>query len=110
MNWIEVGKKLRALRLEYGYSQMYVAKRVGVAQSNVCNWEYGRYGITVEHLISLAKLYGTDANYILMGTTRKKTKKPKRVPFGALLDGDELLRISYGPGEDVTYEHVTAKS
>jgi transcriptional regulator with XRE-family HTH domain len=107
MNWIEVGKRLRALRLEYGYSQMYVAKRVGVAQSNVCNWEYGRYGITVEHLISLAKLYETDVNYILTG---KKSGRPKRVKTGKLIDGDELLRISYGPGEDVTYEHVTAKS
>ena len=54
----------------------------------------------------IAKFYNTDPGYILIG----EKKKPKRVPFGALIDGDELVRISFGPGEDVVYEHDTAKS
>lgn len=105
-NLIDIGKRLRELRVERGYQQKYVAKKIGVSPSNICNWEQGRYGLTLEHLIMIAKFYNTDPGYILVG----EKKKPKRVPFGALIDGDELVHISFGPGEDVVYEHDTAKS
>lgn len=103
-----IAQRLRELREQHDYTQRFVARVLKVEQGSVCNWEHGRRIPTSEHVLMLAHLYNTDPNYILMGT--KSKKKPKRVPFGALLDGDELLRISYGPGEDVTYEHVTAKS
>lgn len=104
-----IAQRLRELREKHGYSQRFVARVLKVEQGSVCNWEHGRRVPTSAHVLMLAQLYYTDPNYILMGTT-KKSKKPKRVPFGALLDGDELLRISIGPEEDVVYEHVTAKS
>ena len=99
-NLIDIGKRLRELRVERGYQQKYVAKKIGVSPSNICNWEQGRYGLTLEHLIAIAKFYNTDPGYILVG----EKKKPKRVPFGKLIDGDEMVRISLGYDEDVVYD------
>lgn len=95
-----IGKRLTELRNEHGYDQRYVAKKLGVTQGSVCNWECGRRIPRVIHILMLAKLYGTDPNYILVG----EKKKPKRVPFGALIDGNELVHISFGLDEDVTYD------
>ena len=103
---IEMGKRLAELRNEHGYDQKCVAKKLGVTPGTVCNWECGRRTPRVIHILMLAKLYGTDSNYILMG----EKKRPARQPFGALIDGDELVHISFGPGEDVVYEHDTTKS
>ena len=97
---IDIGKRLRELRVERGYQQKYVAKKIGVSPSNICHWEQGRYGLTLEHLIAIAKFYNTDPGYILVG----EKKKPKRVPFGKLIDGDEMVRISLGYDEDVVYD------
>ena len=105
-----IAQRLRELREKHGYSQRFVARVLKVEQGSVCNWEHGRRVPTSAHVLMLAQLYYTDPNYILMGTKRKKaSKKPQRVPFGALLDGDELLRIAWD-GEDIVYEHDTAKS
>lgn len=99
-NLIDIGKRLRELRVERGYQQKYVAKKIGVSPSNICNWEQGRYGLTLEHLIAIAKFYNTDPGYILVG----EKKRPKRVPFGKLIDGDKVVRISLGYDEDVVYD------
>lgn len=93
----KMGKRLTELRNEHGYDQRYVAKKLGVTPGTVCNWECGRRTPRVIHVLMLAKLYGTDPNYILMGTTRK----PFRQPFGKIIDGDELVRISVGPYGDL---------
>lgn len=99
---IDIGKRLRELRVEHGYQQKYVAKKIGVSPSNLCNWEQGRYGLTLEHLVAIAKFYNTDPGYILVGSKRKK--RPARQPFGALIDGNELVHISFGLDEDVVYD------
>lgn len=95
-----IGKRLTELRHEHGYNQMYVAKKLGVTQASVCHWECGIRTPRVIRVLMLAKLYGVDPNYILVG----EKKKPKRVPFGALIDGDELVHISFGLDEDVVYD------
>lgn len=95
---IEVGSRIKELRDEHGDTQVALAEKIGVRQCTVCQWEYGYYLPTIAHILALCKLYNSTPNYILMGEP-----KIERKPFGALIDGDELVRIVYD-GENVVCE------
>lgn len=95
---IEVGSRIRELRTEHGDNQVALAEKIGVSQCTISQWEYGYYLPTIAHILALCKLYNSTPNYILLGEP-----KIERKPFGALIDGDELLHIVYD-GENVVYE------
>ena len=47
---MDVGKRLRLLREQSGYSQNSLAERAGVSQTHLRNVEIGKADITVSHL------------------------------------------------------------
>ena len=47
---MDVGKRLRQLREQYGYTQNSLAERAGVSQTHLRNVEIGKADITVSHL------------------------------------------------------------
>ena len=55
----------REAREAKGMSQKFVALTLGVKPPNVSRWESGVTYPTVENLISLSKLYGVSADYLL---------------------------------------------
>ena len=57
-------KKLKAYRLERGYTQKELASLMGVSQNAIYNWENGKREPKMETLIKLAKVLKTKVLYL----------------------------------------------
>ena len=61
MEYYEV---LKNLRVDRDLTQADIASVLGVAQRTYADYESGNIRVTVETMISLAKFYNVDMNYI----------------------------------------------
>jgi transcriptional regulator with XRE-family HTH domain len=61
----ELGKRLRALRLNQHHSQLAVAADLGVSASAISMWETGRRPLTVDQLWQFAAHFGVCASDLL---------------------------------------------
>ena len=68
--------RIRSLREDNDYSQREIAQLINVGQRTYCEYELGKTRIPVDSLITLAKFYDVDMNYIC-GLTKKKSPFPK---------------------------------
>lgn len=59
------GRYLRAVRESKGYSQEYMADRLGIGQSSYACLESGRTCMTVERLIAMAAILEVDLHAML---------------------------------------------
>ena len=55
---------LKALRVNSGFSQNDVAKRIGVTKKTVGNWEKGITSMDIDKLMKICDLYGCNINDI----------------------------------------------
>ena len=60
-----LGQRICELRTALGWSQVELAKRLGVAKQTVSNWENENIQPSIEMLVRLAKLFGVTADYML---------------------------------------------
>ena len=60
-------KTIRQLRQERGWSQLELAVRIGVSQSNITRWERGTVVPQRGHLLSLARAFGVPVAAIAFG-------------------------------------------
>ena len=60
-----LGQRISELRTALGWSQVDLAKKLGVAKQTVSNWENENIQPSIEMLIRLAKLFGVSADYLL---------------------------------------------
>ena len=60
-----LGTRIQELRGALGWSQVELAKRLGVAKQTVSNWENENIQPSIEMLIRLAKLFGVTTDYLL---------------------------------------------
>ena len=60
-----LGTRIQLLRGSFGWSQVDVAKRLGVAKQTVSNWENENIQPSIEMLIRLAKLFNVTTDYLL---------------------------------------------
>jgi transcriptional regulator with XRE-family HTH domain len=68
-----LGDRLRELRERKGWSQKYVAQKVGLKQSSTySNWEYGLRDPDTETLSKLADLYEETVDYLLGRETKEE--------------------------------------
>lgn len=84
---VNMGKKLKALRLEKNLTQKQVADRIGLAISAVSSYESGVRYPSYEALIKLARIFHVSTDY-LIGVTDKR-----RIDVSDLND-DEIECIS----------------
>lgn len=98
IDFVTIGHRLFNHRIGHGMTRKEVASKLSVTVSAICMWENGYRFPRPENLIALCDLYGVTIDEIVRPRSRRKRK-----PFGALIDGDELLHIVYD-GENVTYE------
>ena len=77
----DLPQKLKALRVQYGYSQKQVAEKIGVSPSIVSGYETGERTPSTEILLSLSYLYNVSTDYLL----GKQTAAPS-----AMLDISKL--------------------
>lgn len=62
---VDIGNKLKALRLEHNLTQKQVAHRIGVAISAVSSYESGTRYPSYDSLIKLAHLFHTSTDHLL---------------------------------------------
>src|SRR5262245_6305701 len=62
---VEVGAKLRDLRLRYTIKQSDLAARLAVQRSTVTRYEQGARGMTVDMLLQIADIFGVPACRLL---------------------------------------------
>ena len=60
-----LGKNLRSLRRQFGYTQKQVADSLGITASSYYGYESGRAVPTLQNFIKLAKLYDVDYKELL---------------------------------------------
>lgn len=60
-----LGQRIGELRSSFGWSQVELAKRLGVAKQTVSNWENENIQPSIEMLVRLAKLFGSTTDYLL---------------------------------------------
>lgn len=65
LNFKEIGKNIRAIRLERHYTQEYIAEKVGVNVSHISNIENNRVKVSLTALVAICKALDTTIDYIL---------------------------------------------
>lgn len=74
----EIGRILRAARLDAGVSQAALAERIGMARENYVRLDAGRVNATVETLLRVASGIGVDLRVVLVKAVRKSAKREVR--------------------------------
>lgn len=69
---VELGKRLRELRKERGWTQAQIAERLGVTASIVSAYENEIRQPSYDALLKLVRLYGVSSDYLL-GISGKRT-------------------------------------
>ena len=58
-------RRMRDLREDSDYTQVYVATKLGISQTMYARYERGANELPIRHLIALCKLYSVSSDYIL---------------------------------------------
>lgn len=66
-NRLDLGKRLKKLRRENGFSQQYVAETLFISQAAYSLIENSQNGIVAEHIVGLSNLYEVTTDFILKG-------------------------------------------
>ena len=68
-------RRMRDLREDSDYTQEYVAYYLKTSQTMYARYERGVNELPIHHLLSLCRLYGVSADYLL-GLSNSKTGRP----------------------------------
>lgn len=60
-----LGQRITELRTALGWSQVELAKRLGVAKQTASNWENENIQPSIEMLVRMAKLFNVTTDYLL---------------------------------------------
>lgn len=60
-----LGMRIQELRGSFGWSQVELAKRLGVVKQTVSNWENENIQPSIEMLVRLARLFHVTTDYLL---------------------------------------------
>jgi transcriptional regulator with XRE-family HTH domain len=72
----EAGHRIRSIRERQGFTQVEIAKALGIPQSNVSAMERGARGLTVHQVVKLAKILKVTADEILSGRNGTRESTP----------------------------------
>ena len=81
-NPAEIGARIRAARVDRGWTQDQLAAAVGVSRSAVAQWETGRAGQITGNLTRIAAVLDTHVVQLMFGNDTESSLRPN--------SGDEL--------------------
>lgn len=101
---MSIGQRIGKLRKDNGYSQEFIAERLGVSRQAVSKWETDASAPDTYNLIALAELLHTSVEYLATGKeaaatpSRESAPRPlnARVIVGSILLGSGLLSLILG--------------
>lgn len=65
-----IADRIRYLRDKAGYTQSYLAKRLGISRSAVNSWEMSLSSPSVANIIEMTHLFNVSADYLLSASDR----------------------------------------
>lgn len=65
----EIGRRVVRLRMERGWSQAELARRLDVDRSRLSRWERGTHMPPIETLCELSELFGVTLDFLISGQT-----------------------------------------
>lgn len=65
INFEEIGKILRASRLQRHYTQEYIANKIGVNVTHISNIENNRVKVSLTTLVAICNVLGLTVDYVL---------------------------------------------
>ena len=68
---IEIGKKIKALRVQQGWTQEVLAIKLGLTRFAVANWELGRRTPPTDCLNRIAEVFNVGVDYLLESRSYK---------------------------------------
>ena len=71
-------KRIKDLREDHDMLQKEIASLLGISQQYYSEYENGNRTITINHLITLSKFYGTSIDYIVGLSYQKNMSKNKK--------------------------------
>jgi len=60
-----LSEKIRNLRLQKGFTQVHIAKRLNITKNSVNSWEMGASSPSLINLARLAQIFGVTTDYLL---------------------------------------------
>jgi transcriptional regulator with XRE-family HTH domain len=60
-----IGKRMRELRERRGWTQSYVAEKLGIKTNTLTNYELENRGLTEDRIVMVADLFGVSVDYLL---------------------------------------------
>lgn len=72
---MSMGSRIRQARENKGYTQEYVAERLGVSRQAVFKWEKDRTKPDTANLVALSELLGITTDHLLRGDKSESVKK-----------------------------------
>lgn len=88
-----LNQRIRELRCGCGWSQVELAKRLGLSKQTVSNWENDNIQPSIEMLVRLSKVFGVSTDYLL-GLERTPRLNVEGVPK-AMVEHLNLLVEDY---------------
>lgn len=85
-----MGLRIKSLRLESGYSQLFIANLLGLSRSNYSQIEIGNQYPSFNSLIKIASIYSKSYDWLIHGSESRKN------PFTTLVSS-EIFNISQPP-------------
>ena len=61
----KIGQRIRKVRLEHGIKQKDLAKKIGISQGALTNFELGRRKISLEWLLKIARALDVPLSYFI---------------------------------------------
>lgn len=105
--YMQIGNKLKVIRLQHGKSQKEIAKSIGVAHSTYSNYENGNRIPNMNTLKRIADYYEISVKRLLQLDNLKETRKKSNISLDEIADEldvpTNLLKlIEQGAGDLVT--------
>lgn len=66
-----LNERIRALRMANGWSQVELAKKLGVTKQSVSNWENDNIQPSIEMLVKIADVFNVSTDNLLLRDNRK---------------------------------------
>ena len=67
---LNIADRIRYLREKCGYTQTYLAKKLGISRSAVNSWEMSLSSPSVANIIEMTKIFNVSADYILSNSEK----------------------------------------
>jgi transcriptional regulator with XRE-family HTH domain len=90
-----LGQRIRELRKSKGYTQEYLAEKIGIGTANISYIENGKYAPASENIEKLAVALGVAPHELFMFEHLKNKTDIENELFQALKNDENLLRLTY---------------